>query len=847
MSRFSVVLLATSATLMAEPVLVPSRSRISGIPISAPTGARMNHTAAESVPVRVTLNPDTRVVLTPGGPKADAASEEPAPEDGWVNIKTEDFEGVFPNEWALYGDPTWDDESYRPHNGSWSGYCVGSSVSPPGPYPPDADAWMVYGPFSLVGATQAEFSFYRWVVTEEDYDFLYWGWSTDGLNFLGYSVSGSHGSWTAQTCDIDTACAEDSVWIAFYFHSDESSQYEGAYIDDIVLRKYTETGQPDLAPHAPSGWDYPIVPSNVRGTNQVPGVLLPEPDTTFVDWAVINQGAAATTDTFYIYLYQDGVPFQGWYVAPPFDPGYYVYVEDFPRLVASGNHTLMVFADSTNAIAESSETNNRWSHTWSWTSSEDYDHVVVTSSALSSSFAPLCSFIESHLGLNDTTVTVEAIYSTFPGRDNPEKIRNFIKHAVDNWSTTHVLLGGDVDRVPCRYAYGRVISTTEYLPCDLYYSDLDGDWDADGDSIFGEPTDDVDMYPDVFVGRAPVSTTAEVGRFVSRFSSYSSDSTDPYLLEVLLGGFDLDEYTYGESTMEFYEDTYIPSQMVPCNKVYDSHGGNHRTAMLGWLNAGQHIWVHTDHGNIDLLGCGDRNHGWDLYNSDMDALTNGTDYTILMSMACLCGGFDSSDCFTEHFMLAPYGGGVAAMTNSRSGWYYPRENPQRSLSAAFVEWVNRALFSHLGNGCLEDFAIAKAHFVPLADTNMTYRWCMYTFNLFGEPAMNVWVPTQVAIARRAGSPRLEPGSGLSAASHFDAVTELRFALPKEGHATLCVFDQAGRRVNTLVEGPLAAGCHTTAWNGCGDDGRVVATGIYYARLATPSGTSTVKLVKTGKD
>ncbi|UCG44006.1 MAG: hypothetical protein JSU73_05185, partial [candidate division WOR-3 bacterium] len=237
MARYALVLLATLANLTAQPVLVTGQARIPGVPTAAPAEVRVSSQAAESVPMRVTLNPDTRVVLTPSGPKADAASEEPAPEDGWVNIKTEDFEGVFPNEWALYGNPTWDDESYRPHNGSWSGYCVGSSVSPPGPYPPDADAWMIYGPFSLVGATQAEFSFYRWVRTEADYDYLYWGWSTNGSNFLGYSISGSHGSWTSQTCDIDTVCGEDSVWIAFYFHSDYSNQDEGAYIDDIVLRK----------------------------------------------------------------------------------------------------------------------------------------------------------------------------------------------------------------------------------------------------------------------------------------------------------------------------------------------------------------------------------------------------------------------------------------------------------------------------------------------------------------------------------------------------------------------------------------------------------------------------------
>ena len=52
----------------------------------------------------------------------------------WSTMLSEGFEGAFPGPWTLFGDPTWDDETYRPLNGSWSGYCAGSSISPPGPY-----------------------------------------------------------------------------------------------------------------------------------------------------------------------------------------------------------------------------------------------------------------------------------------------------------------------------------------------------------------------------------------------------------------------------------------------------------------------------------------------------------------------------------------------------------------------------------------------------------------------------------------------------------------------------------------------------------------------------------------
>lgn len=67
---------------------------------------------------------------------------------------------------------------------------------------------------------------------------------------------------------------------------------------------------------------------------------------------------------------------------------------------------------------------------------------------------------------------------------------------------------------------------------------------------------------------------------------------------------------------------------------------------------------------------------------------------------------------------------------------------------------------------------------------------------------------------------------------FGRATTLRFALPHGGEASVAVFDAGGRRVRTLASGPLEAGMHTTAWDGCDDAGRPVAPGLYFATVAT---------------
>ena len=617
----------------------------------------------------------------------------------------------------------------------------------------------------------------------------------------------------------------------------------GAHLDDGG--KHPSPFQPDLTYYQPTGWDSPIVPSNVPGTHTVPNPL--RFGTTYIDWSGTNAGTAATTDTFFVYLYCDGKPLQGWFCAPPISPGAGYGVTDYQTSMPAGSHTLMTFQDSTNRIAESNESNNRYSHSWTWDSiSVDYDHVTITSAALASRFAPLSSFVKTHLGLSDTTVTVESIYAAFPGRDHPEEIRNFIKYAYANWSTTVVLLGGDADVVPCRYAYA-CASGGDLMPCDLYYSDLDGDWDANGNSVFGEVDDNVDLYPDVFVGRAAVSDGTTADLFVQKFLTYSSDSTAAYLKRAVLGGFDLDTLTHGETTMELYEDSFAPSSMKPCNRVYDSYTSDHKSSMMAYLNAGQHFWIHTDHGSKNELGCGYVHHHQVLYPSDLSGLTNGNNLTIFISIACLIGAYDTSDCIAESFLNAPNGGGVAAVVNSRDGWYTQGSNPQRTMSSAYVERCLHYLFGHAGgDASLEDVAIGKSGLVPLADTNGYYRWCMYDMNLLGDPAMPVWNPSRGGIAESPGPTRPTGGLTIAARTYFESGTRLQVRLPQGGHVRLDIYDRTGRKVKCVVDSRMQAGYHDFVWDGRADDGVHVSTGVYYARLETDQHSCQCKLVRLGR-
>ena len=70
-----------------------------------------------------------------------------------------------------------------------------------------------------------------------------------------------------------------------------------------------------------------------------------------------------------------------------------------------------------------------------------------------------------------------------------------------------------------------------------------------------------------------------------------------------------------------------------------------------------------------------------------------------------------------------------------------------------------------------------------------------------------------------------------------------FALPSAvSRGELVVYDVGGRRVKSLLDGPLAAGDHRIAWTGLRDDGAAARPGVYFIRLVTAEHSATRKIL-----
>jgi hypothetical protein len=371
--------------------------------------------------------------------------------------------------------------------------------------------------------------------------------------------------------------------------------------------------------------------------------------------------------------------------------------------------------------------------------SEAVDELIVCPEMLRDAFEPLAAW-KTRKGVRTLILSLEEIEADplYDGVDTAARIRNAITHYFVTAGLSYVLLGGDTDLVPTRMAYDFFYD--QGIPCDLYYSDLDGDWNADGDGRWAEADEDaVDMVSDVFVGRAPVRTASEAETFVAKVLAYEGaafalddgfELTMVYLGEVLWDS--PDPFTDGAVACDMIDDESVPPRFDPATKLYESEGGLTQSTAWAALEAGAGIVMHEGHSNITKAGIGPDN----LTNGELDALTNGDRGGVWYSIGCWSAAIDY-DTFGEHWVRNPLGGGVAYVGNSRYGWGCPGY-PGQCVSDLYGRQYFDSLFVRdlVHAGVVH--ADAKDEYVGLARVDDYMRYAMYELNLLGDPEMPVW-------------------------------------------------------------------------------------------------------------
>lgn len=363
----------------------------------------------------------------------------------------------------------------------------------------------------------------------------------------------------------------------------------------------------------------------------------------------------------------------------------------------------------------------------------EYRHIIITSETLVTLVEPVSAWRTRH-GYPSMVKTVEDILAVFPGWDDAEKVRNFIIDANSTRGTLYFTLAGDLGVVPARYVGDTTGGMANCFLCDLYFSDLDGTWDEDGDHIYGEVEDSLDLYSDVYVGRASIETAAEANTFAAKTLTYEKAPPAGYIEDCLLPGVELWQNYWGA----FVNDSIAAvTPLPPWNDIqlYERNGMASRQGVIDAINAGVGYCHYAAHGNENgvYFAGGDTL----FHSTDALGLANGDRLGLHNSIACISGAFDAGDvlgdCLAEHLMNYPDGGAVACIMNSRVGLGTPPEmGPSEHLSLEFYhkvfdEDMHRAGMAH---------GISKDAWVGTGD--LAYDFCLAELNLFGDAALTLW-------------------------------------------------------------------------------------------------------------
>jgi hypothetical protein len=369
------------------------------------------------------------------------------------------------------------------------------------------------------------------------------------------------------------------------------------------------------------------------------------------------------------------------------------------------------------------------------------DYVIITNDSLAAAYQTLADWKTSK-GVPTVIRTTEWIEANYRnGSDLQETIRNFVKEAYAKWGITYVLLGGDTEQIPARIVRSNYYNGGRFLAVDMYYVCLDGDWNADGDDVFGEKppvgNDNPDLYAELYVGRLPTQNAADVALLTAKIIDYEMPDSPDYtnrvifLAEVLfwsgnqisLNGADLAEFAYQTSMQDPGLDVV---RMYETDDLFPGSVPENREAALDSLEVGFDHVVHIGHGFRFNMHVYDGN----IMNVDADTLSNGTRYSNLYLLNCTALAY-TYFCLAEHFLLAPNGGGVSAIGANESAFpnassYYMYEY----YRLVFMEGV-----VHAG----EAFARSRLPRTPFAQiSDNVDLWTHYIYSFLGDPEMPLW-------------------------------------------------------------------------------------------------------------
>jgi len=397
---------------------------------------------------------------------------------------------------------------------------------------------------------------------------------------------------------------------------------------------------------------------------------------------------------------------------------------------------------------------------------EEYMYIIIAPHEFSDTANALVAH-KNNRGISTKLITLDEIYmgSYFPieGRDQQEQIKYFIKNAYDQWGISYVLLVGGSDFFPVRESHLEVVDEGRTYTCvmvsDLYYADLYDEhlvfstWDTNENDIFGEynwndRSDDLDLYPDVHIGRLPCKNNDELESVIQKIILYENNEAytkDWFSKFVVIGGDsapgDDENIDEGEYATEMAINTmngFVPVRIWASNADLYS-----KMPMNNALNDGAGFSYFSGHGHRTIWSTHphDNHNIWlppGSYSSgDVGILNNEEKLPIVILDACYVGQFDKEDdCFSWSFLRNQDGGCIGIFSSTYTSFFYP------------TSYVTEDIIGKLSQDTIKGYKIDGAITLGEMWTNALLRYISPTMDgadyftveewlLMGDPTLQI--------------------------------------------------------------------------------------------------------------
>ena len=365
-----------------------------------------------------------------------------------------------------------------------------------------------------------------------------------------------------------------------------------------------------------------------------------------------------------------------------------------------------------------------------------YNYVIIITDSLQGAVEPLVTW-KTTIGYSVNVATITWIEANYSGADLPEKIRNFLIDKYTEWGIEYVLIVGSHSTIPMRYCYPSPSdhdNVNWQVPSDYYYADLTGDWDSDGDGYFGEyGHDNVDFYPEVYVGRIPIDDYNIVQRICDKTIEFAEDAGSWKQKALLLGARLVEEGGCSDGFMEHLKEGIFDPAGYSVTTMYEmspyecDYPLNHANVLDVWLDGyGTITW--SAHGSSTTAYIME---DWEpfIMNSDASDLDDNRP-SVVFSASCMNAWPERSDNLGNSLLE---NGAVAFVGASRIS-YISWGGGTWGGSLAIDYHFYRYLLTESQN-----FGEALYHSKVYCYDNGVSVWGgnMYGFNLYGDPSLGM--------------------------------------------------------------------------------------------------------------